>query len=171
MAFPLDHGGWCRNLPAALKHGTIPLLLITCSNAVQACPVANKTIQLTGNGHTLTTEVATTRDSHMCGLAFRHELPADHGMLFAYAQDRIIGFWMKNTYIPLSIAFLDADGRILETHDMDPRFPARRYISRVPARYALEVNQGWFSENDIEVGDSLEIDLQAVQEIYRFDNR
>ena len=89
-------------------------------------------------------------------------------MLFAYAQDQVLGFWMKDTRIPLSIAFMDAGGKILEIHDMDPREPDRRYISGQPARYALEVNRGWFEEHGIKVGDSLEIDLQTGIKIYRY---
>lgn len=135
----------------------------------KACPVANKLIPVTANSHVLTTEVATTREGHMCGLAFRHDLPADRGMLFVYERDLILSFWMKNTFIPLSIAFLDSDGRILEIHSMDPLDPARRYTSKFPARYALEVNQGWFVNNDIEVGSEIEFDLRNDQEIFRFD--
>ena len=153
---------------AALKYRLLPtLLLLADISSGQACPVANKFIQITANGHTLATEIAATRTSHMCGLAFRHSLPADHGMLFAYAKDQIVAFWMKNTLIPLSIAFLDGDGRILETYDMDPHDPARRYTSSVPARYALEVNQGWFYDKDIEAGDRVEFDLQAGPEIFK----
>ena len=143
------------------------LLLLTDISLGQACPVTNNSIQITANGHTLTTEVAASRTSHMCGLAFRHSLPADHGMLFAYAKDQIVAFWMKNTLIPLSIAFLDGDGRILEIYDMDPHDPARRYISRVPARYALEVNQGWFYDKEIKVGDRVEFDLQTGPDIFK----
>ena len=165
---PINTGAWCRNIVTALKYCALLLLLLADINPGQACPVANKSIQLAANGHTLIAEVAATRASHMCGLALRHYLPADHGMLFAYAQDEILGFWMKNTFIPLSIAFLDADGRILEIYYMDPHDSARRYISRASARYALEVNQGWFYDNDIKVGDRVDIDLQADPEIFRF---
>ena len=125
-------------------------------------------IRITANGHALTTEVATNQAGHMCGLAFRQDLPADHGMLFVYAQDQIIGFWMKDTHIHLSIAFLDADGKVLEIHDMDPRDPTRRYISKLPARYALEVNRGWFTANGIEVGNSIDLDLQSDTDIFRY---
>ena len=68
---------------------------------------------------------------------------------------------MKNTFIPLSIAFLDNAGNVLEIHDMDPAYPTRRYTSKLPARYALEVNKGWFSEKGIKVHDRVEFDLQA----------
>ena len=128
----------------------------------------NKYIRITANGHALTTEVATNLDGHMCGLAFRQDLPADNGMLFVYAHDQIIGFWMKDTRIPLSIAFLDADGKVLEIHDMDPRDPTRRYISKVPAHYALEVNQGWFSRNGIEEGKKIKFDLKTDPDVFRY---
>jgi len=158
---------WFRNLAAFIKCCTL-LLLLAYTGQGQACPVANKYIRITANGHALTTEVVTNHAGHMCGLAFRQHLPADHGMLFVYAQDQIIGFWMKDTHIHLSIAFLDADGKVLEIHDMDPRDPARRYISKLPARYALEVNRGWFSRNGIKVGTQINLDLQADTDIFRY---
>ncbi|MGB5601927.1 MAG: DUF192 domain-containing protein [Gammaproteobacteria bacterium] len=149
---------WYGSIVGFFKFCLLPALLLGSSQA-HACPVANKSIRLSANGHALIAEVATTRASMRCGLAFRDALPADHGMLFVYAQDQIVGFWMKNTTIPLSIAFLDSDGKIMELHDMDPQNPARRYISRLPVRFALEVNQGWFSEKGIEVGDRVDLDL------------
>ena len=154
------------NTLAALR--ICALLSLAHIHPVQACPVENEYIEITAGGHTLTTEVATSLAGHMCGLAFRQDLPADHGMLFAYAQDQIIGFWMKDTHIHLSIAFMDAGGKILEIHDMDPSDPGRRYISTQPARYALEVNRGWFDKHGIGVGNSLEIDLQSGTGIYRY---
>ncbi|MDX1697539.1 MAG: DUF192 domain-containing protein, partial [Thiohalobacterales bacterium] len=123
------------------------LMALSCSMPAQACPVRNAELEITAKGHALTVELATHLAGHMCGLAFRQSLPADHGMLFAYAHDQTIGFWMKNTLIDLSIAFLDASGRILEIHDMDADDPDRRYISGSPARYALETNRGWFREH------------------------
>ena len=155
------------NIGAGLIYCALSLL-IAYSDPGQACPLANEHIQLSANGHILTAEVAANRASHMCGLAFRHNLPTDHGMLFAYAQDQIVGFWMMNTFIQLSIAFLDGDGNILEIHDMDPQDPARRYSSKLPVRYALEVNQGWFRDNGIGVGDRVEFQLQAGPEIFHY---
>ena len=148
-----------RKIFTVLKYCT--LLPLAHINPLHACPVENEHIEITINGHALTAEVAANLASHMCGLAFRYELPTDHGMLFAYAEDQIIGFWMKNTFIHLSIAFLDADGKILEIHRMDPHEPTRTYISKSPARYALEVNQGWYRENGIDIGDSAIFDLHA----------
>jgi uncharacterized membrane protein (UPF0127 family) len=158
---------WCRKIAAFIRYSTL-LLLLAYSGQGQACPVTNKHIRITANGHALNTEVATNQTSHMCGLAFRNELPADHGMLFVYARDQILGFWMKDTHIHLSIAFLDADGKVLEIHDMDPRDPERRYFSKVPARYALEVNRGWFSRNGINVGEKINFDLKTDKDIFRY---
>lgn len=160
MIFPM-----CRNNAALFKCCAL-LLLLASSSQGQACPVANRFIHITTNGHALTAEVAANRAGHMCGLAFRHDLPTNHGMLFAYAQDQIIGFWMKDTFIHLSIAFLDADGKIIEIHVMDPLDPARRYISKSPARYALEVNQGWFVDHGIKLGDRVEFDLKSGPNIF-----
>ena len=160
---------WRNNFVVLLACGA--LLMIAYSGQLAACPVTNKHITVTANSHELTAEVATNQTGHMCGLAFRNNVPADHGMLFVYAQDQIIGFWMKNTFIPLSIAFLDSDGKILEIHDMDPLYPARRYISKSPARYALEVNQGWFAANEIKVGDTVKFNLHSDQEIFRYDHQ
>jgi uncharacterized membrane protein (UPF0127 family) len=156
-----------ESIAAFIQYCTL-LLLLACTGQGLACPVANNYIRITANGHALTTEVATNHAGHMCGLAFRQGLPADHGMLFVYAQDQIVGFWMKDTHIQLSIAFLDADGKVLEIHDMDPRDPTRRYISKLPARYALEVNRGWFTRNGIEVGNRIDLDLQTDTDIYRY---
>ena len=130
------------------------LLLFTYINQVQACPVENKYIEININGNALTTEVAANVTSHLCGLAFRHYLPSDHGMLFAYAHDQ-------------AIAFLDSDGKILEIHDMDPHDPTKHYTSKFPARYGLEVNKGWFSENGIKVGYRAVFNLPAGPEIFK----
>jgi hypothetical protein len=159
-------GSLYKQIFTLLKYCT--LLPLAHINPLYACPVENKHIEITVNGHALTAEVASNLTSHMCGLAFRHELPPDHGMLFAYAEDQILGFWMKNTFIHLSIAFLDADGKILEIHNMDPHEPTRPYISKSPARYALEVNQGWYSDNGIEPGDRAVFDLHAGPEVFRY---
>ena len=168
MRLSVITGSWFRRIFDIGKICT--LFALAGVSPGQACPVDNKHIEITINGHSLTAEVAADLESHMCGLAFRDDLPADRGMLFAYAQDQIIGFWMKNTFIPLSIAFLNADGRILEIHTMKPNDTALRYISRVPARYALEVNQGWFHRNDIVAGDRAEFDLHAGPVVFLYDN-
>ena len=88
-------------------------------------------------------------------------LPEDQGMLFVYRREEMISFWMKNTTIPLSIAFIDKKGVIKEIKDMEPGSRASVRPSR-PAQYALEVNRGWFSKNKVKVGDKVKLDFPRV---------
>jgi uncharacterized membrane protein (UPF0127 family) len=107
-----------------------------------------------GTAVPLSAEIAVTPEEQAAGLMNRKSLPDGKGMLFVYTRDELRSFWMKNTLIPLSIAFIAYDGRILEIRDMKPRdlTPVR---STRHVRYALEVPQGWFSRAGIAVGDRL----------------
>ncbi|HXK24905.1 MAG TPA: DUF192 domain-containing protein [Myxococcota bacterium] len=102
----------------------------------------------------MTVEVAATSASRGRGLMFRSELPEDRGMLFVFPEEKVLEFWMRNTDIPLSIAFADASGRIVQIADMEPRSEAL-VSSGAPARYALEVNRGWYAKHGVGRGDSL----------------
>ena len=91
------------------------------------------------------------------GLMDRTTLGENRGMLFVYPEERELSFWMKNTPIPLSIAFIDSERRIIDIQDMKPlddRPP--HYVSSEPAQYALEVNQGFFKKRGVKVGDRVE---------------
>ncbi len=88
------------------------------------------------------------------GLMYRKALGEDRGMLFVYAEERELSFWMKNTRIPLSIAFIDSERRIIDIQDMKPLDDEPpSYVSTEPAQYALEVNQGFFEKNGVKLGD------------------
>ena len=104
---------------------------------------------------TLKAEIARTSAQQQQGLMYRKELKDGEGMLFIFERDEVLSFWMKNTLIPLSIAYIAADGRILEIHDMEPGnlIPVRSSRS---ARYALEVPQGWFGRAGLGQGDRLD---------------
>jgi hypothetical protein len=102
----------------------------------------------------LTVEIADSPEERARGLMFRDSLPADAGMLFVWPGDTLSPFWMKDTLIPLSIAFIDADGVILHIEDMEP-LDETLHVSPKPYRYAVEANQGWFEEHGIEVGDGV----------------
>jgi uncharacterized membrane protein (UPF0127 family) len=92
------------------------------------------------------------------GLMYRTALAEDRGMLFVFEGEQRLSFWMKNTLIPLSIAFMDSEGRIVDIQDMRPLDDdPPSYVSAEPAQYALEVNQGFFEERGVEVGDSAEL--------------
>lgn len=101
--------------------------------------------------HAVAAEVASTPDQRSLGLMYRFSLPADHGMLFVFPEPQPLAFWMRNTYIPLSIAFIDAEGRILNIVEMAPRSDAT-HPSRGDALYALEMRKGWFAERGVAPG-------------------
>ena len=105
--------------------------------------------------HKLIAEVAATPDQRSIGLMHRFSLKPDHGMLFVFERAEPLGFWMKNTFIPLSIAFIGADGRIVNIEDMAPQ-DERTHWSSGPALYALEMRKGWFAERGIVAGDRVE---------------
>ena len=103
----------------------------------------------------LTVEIADTPETQEKGLMGRESMTEDHGMLFVYDRDSRKSFWMKNTLIPLSIAYIAADGTIREIYDMEP-LSTRIVDSRYSVRYALEVNQGAFQRHGIKEGDKVE---------------
>lgn len=135
------------------------LLTATLVLFISSCAGAN-TVDLPVGDHVFRVEIADTAESRQRGLMFRTELAPDEGMLFVFPESRPRSFWMKDTEIPLSIAYIAADGRILEIHDMEP-FSLSPVRSRYPARYALEVNRGRFAEVGVRVGDV--VDLSAVR--------
>ncbi|MDP6101486.1 MAG: DUF192 domain-containing protein [Dehalococcoidia bacterium] len=97
-------------------------------------------------------EVADTTEMMLRGLMFRSYLPPSSGMLFDFGDTVLIPFYMRNTYIPLSIAFISAEGEILDILDMEPLDEERRAPTH-PYRYALEVNQGFFEMHHLKAGD------------------
>jgi len=110
-------------------------------------------IQLEIQGKRLIVEVASDASTMMVGLMDRTELPEERGMLFIYRRPKELSFWMRDTLIPLSIAFLSDEGKILQIEHMKPK-DRTMTRSKNKLRFALEVNQGWFERNGIGVGDS-----------------
>jgi uncharacterized membrane protein (UPF0127 family) len=102
----------------------------------------------------LSAEIADDDAERSLGLMHRKKIADGEGMLFVFESDRLLSFWMKNTLVPLSIAYIASDGRILELHDMTPLSLAPVESER-SARYALEVTQGWFERSGVVVGDRL----------------
>lgn len=113
------------------------------------------TATLTLGGHVLRVEVADTPEARAQGLMYREALGDDEGMLFVYPDERPRSFWMENTKIPLSIAFVSAAGSIVRIRDMRP-FDTGHTRSVRPARYAIEVDQGWFAARGIVEGSFVE---------------
>ena len=116
---------------------------------------ARETARLTISGHELDVEVVRTPADRIRGLMFRTELAPDSGMLFVFDSPAVRGFWMKNTLIPLSIAYFDTAGIIADLLHMAPLDTTTSYPSSRPVRYALETNQGWFQTHGIRPGDTV----------------
>ena len=104
---------------------------------------------------TLTAEVAATNEQRSTGLMYRFSLAPDSGLLFVFDAPRPLSFWMRNTYVALSIAFIDAHGTILNIEDMAPR-DERSTWSTGAALYALEMRKGWFAQKGIRAGARVE---------------
>ncbi|TVP83871.1 MAG: DUF192 domain-containing protein [Thioalkalivibrio sp.] len=123
------------------------LWLLAAAAAAETLPVRELPIA----DRTLTVEIADTPEAMARGLMFREYLPEDHGMLFVWPGDQAVGMWMKNTLIPLSVAFIDREYRIRNIARMEPR-SLRVHASEGPVRYALEVNRGWFERHGVAPG-------------------
>ena len=111
-------------------------------------------IDLTIRAAKLKAEVAADANSRTVGLMNRFSLRPDQGMIFVFAQSEPLAFWMRNTFVPLSIAYIDSEGVIVNIADMKPRDEAS-HPSSGPAMFALEMKQGWFRERGIVAGDKV----------------
>ena len=119
-------------------------------------PVADLKI----DGQALEVEVANKEATRMSGLMFRKEMDWNAGMLFVFPDSQIRAFWMKNTFIPLSIAFIDDKGAVLNVLEMPPQ-TEDSFFSKGYARFALEMNSGWFEKLGVKPGDKVEGILDA----------
>jgi len=113
------------------------------------------TTQLSAGIHIIRAEVANTEATRRDGLMFRKELPGNDGMLFVFEQPDVQCFWMRNTLLPLSIAFIADDGTIVNIEDMAPQ-TEDPHCAKKPVRYALEMAQGWFEQHGIKAGKKLD---------------
>ncbi len=132
------------------------LLLVGCGGTKQL-PIVTLTI----GGVPLRVEVASSDEQRKTGLMNRDSMPEEHGMVFVYPDAKIRGFWMKNTRIPLSIAFVDSEGTIRRIADMKP-YVLDRTSSLYPSRYAIETHKGWFERHGLESGAKVE-GLEALK--------
>ncbi|MDA0836837.1 MAG: DUF192 domain-containing protein [Planctomycetota bacterium] len=112
-------------------------------------------VEMSIGDHKVNIEIAKTDAQKAKGLMYRDGMEQNHGMLFVYPKDQKMGYYMYNCRFPLDIAFLAADGTVLQIEQMRPReyLPTR---SKKEARYALEMNEGWFEANSVKVGDKLD---------------
>lgn len=127
------------------------LLLFVLCFAPAAAQAAMPQIELTIGKQTLTAEIAGNDTDRMQGLMHRRMLPENRGMLFVFPNVAMHGMWMMNTYVPLSVAFIDEEGIIINIEDMQPH-TRDAHSAKKPARYALEMNLGWFRKRGIGPG-------------------
>lgn len=139
-----------RRMKAAWFAGLFGALLATTVAAQETMPV----LELTAGFHRIEAEVAAQDKDRQVGLMNRRSMPTQRGMLFVFAQPNTHCMWMRNTYIPLSVAFLDDEGKVINIEDMTPQ-SEDNHCARRPARYALEMNRGWFAQRGIAPGSRL----------------
>jgi uncharacterized membrane protein (UPF0127 family) len=150
-AFAQSEGASGLEIPTATGTGASPLPISTVTtSAGERLPVE--------------VEIADTDAERQTGLMGRNVLPENAGMLFVFEGEQTLSFWMRDTLIPLSIAYIDAEGRIVDIQDMQPLDDVPpHYVSAEPAQYALEVNQGFFEERGVMVGDTVELPVQSEE--------
>lgn len=142
-----------------MKQPLAALVATLCSVACQATfaqqAPALPVINLNAGIHVIRTEVAVSEQQQQRGLMFRKKLGQNDGMLFVYRGPAHVCMWMKNTLIPLSVAFIDGDGRIVNIEDMQPQTLDSHCGKRL-VRYALEMNHGWFRQKSLKPGDVID---------------
>jgi uncharacterized membrane protein (UPF0127 family) len=130
----------------------VAALMVAATVPIRAAELATTT--LTIGTQKLTAEVAISPAQRETGLMNRFSLKPDHGMLFVFERAEPLAFWMRNTYVALSIAFISADGRILNIEDMQPQSDESHW-SKGAALYALEMKKGWFADRGIVPGSTV----------------
>jgi uncharacterized membrane protein (UPF0127 family) len=142
----------CKIIAAVVLIG---LMVSFPTSGNRACQI--KIINANGGPVLLHAEIADTERLRVKGLMHRNNLGINNGMLFIFDSERLHQFWMKNTYIPLSIAFIGKNGIITEIFDMEP-LDTTFTSPTLPSLYALETNRGWFQKNNIAKGCKILLD-------------
>ena len=140
-------------LPALLS-GLLALWMSTTSAFAQDPQMDLQRTRISAGMYQIDAQVALTPQQQQTGLMYRKEMPQAEGMLFVFEQPSTQCFWMKNTLLPLSAAFVADDGRIVNLVDMQP-LTLDSHCSEEPVRYVLEMNQGWFAKKNIKKGAKL----------------
>jgi uncharacterized protein len=134
----------------AFARGLLAAALLVSAAVWAEAPL--RTAQIRVGPHPLKVEIVETDPQRERGLMFREKLGRDDGMLFIYDEPAYHAMWMKNTLIPLSVAFVDSSGVILNIEDMQPR-TLESHMSAGPASYSIETNKGWFAQKGVKPGD------------------
>ena len=137
------------------------ILLVVAFYYTRSTTEGKELYQLKVAGKVITVELARTPSERGLGLMYRRQLPEDYGMLFVFPEEDYLTFWMKNTHIPLSIAFISTEGTITQIESMEP-LSLSSHDSKEKARYALEMLEGWFERHNVKVGDKVELPPERV---------
>ena len=136
-----------------LRRLSLSIALLSCVSMAQA---QTRSLQLSAGMHLIQAEVAATEAQREQGLMYREKMAANAGMVFVFDNPSTQCMWMKNTPLPLSVAFIDASGKIVNIEDMQPHtLDSHCSTKTVPVRYALEMNLGWFRQKSIKPGMSI----------------
>ena len=138
----------------ARRAGAIAVLCLAAVASAQDAPQKLAQVRLNAGIHNINAELASTPQQREIGRMFRSVMPANDGMLFVFEQPSQQCFWMKNTLIPLSIAFVGDDGSVVNIDDMKPQ-TLDSHCSARPVRFVLEMNEGWFAKRGIKAGSRL----------------
>lgn len=152
MLLKSDSG--CRRVRALLCASAFFVTVLAPAMAQEAPQMNLPRVKLSAGMHQIDAQVALQPEQRQIGLMFRQEMPASEGMLFVFEQAGKQCFWMKNTLIPLTAAFLADDGTIVNLADMKPQV-TDSHCSEKPVRYVLEMNVGWFAKKGIKAGSRL----------------
>ena len=118
-------------------------------------PLRFQTMPLNAGIHLIQAEVAATQAQRAQGLMYREKLGTNEGMVFLFGEPQETCMWMKNTLVPLSAAFIDERGKIINIEDMTPQTTVS-HCAKAPAKYVLEMNQGWFQRRNIKPGTTID---------------
>src|SRR5689334_21645400 len=139
-----------RSLPALLLAATA-LAGLPAAALAQTGPEKLPAIRRNAGMHNSQADLAQTPEQRQTGLMFRKDLGANDGMLFVFEEPGQQCFWMKNTLVPLAVAFVADDGRIVNLQDMKPQ-TLESHCSEKPVRFVLEMNEGWFKKRGLKAG-------------------
>ncbi len=140
-----------RALTSGLARASASALLLLAASGASAQNVQFGRTQLAAGMHIIQAEVAANDPQRQQGLMFREKMPTNSGMVFVFEEPMKQCMWMKNTLLPLSVAFIDEQGRIVNIEDMQPK-SLDTHCSTKPVKYALEMNVGWFKQKHIKPG-------------------
>jgi uncharacterized membrane protein (UPF0127 family) len=141
-------------IKARIPLGALLLAACACVAAAQGVPQNLPAITLQAGMYNIRAAVAQTPEQRQTGLMFRREMAQHEGMLFEFEEPTRQCFWMKNTLLPLAIAFLADDGTVVNVDEMKPQ-TLDSHCSARPVRFVLEMNQGWFTRRGIKAGSKI----------------